>query len=78
MARTIEKGFLREEPGEPTPGNLFAPAGKWSSTEGGFNAEAKRRAALKARRVIAGGASVLGPGIVAWLALRAGRTRGRR
>jgi hypothetical protein len=78
VARAIEKGFLREESEESTPGNLFAPTGKWSGTDGGFNAEAKRRAALKARRVIAGGASVLGPGIVAWLALRAGRTRGRR
>lgn len=78
VARTIEKGFLREESEDPNPGNLFAPAREWSSTDGGFNAEAKRRAARKARRVIAGGTSVLGPGILAWLALRAGRTRGRR
>jgi NAD(P)-dependent dehydrogenase (short-subunit alcohol dehydrogenase family) len=78
VARAIEKGFLREELEESTPGNLFAPTGKWSGADGGFNAEARRRAALKARRVIAGGASVLGPGIVAWLALRAGRTRGWR
>jgi hypothetical protein len=78
VARGIEKGFLREESEESTPGNLFAPTGKWSGTDGGFNAEAKRRAALKARRAIVGGASVLGPGILAWLVLRAGRTRGRR
>jgi NAD(P)-dependent dehydrogenase (short-subunit alcohol dehydrogenase family) len=77
VTRTIEKGFLREESEEYTPGNIFAPTGKWSSTDGGFNAEAKRRAALKARRVIAGGTAVLGPGILAWLALRAGRTRER-
>ena len=78
VARTIEKGFLREEPEEPTSGNLFAPTRSWSSTDGGFNAEAKRRAALKARRAIVGGASVLGPGILAWLALRGGRIGGRR
>ena len=77
VARTIEKGFLREESEEYTPDNIFAPTGKWSSTDGGFNAEVKRRAALKARRAIVGGASVLGPGILAWLVLRAGRTRGR-
>jgi hypothetical protein len=47
-ARTVEKGFLREESEESTPGNLFAPTGKWSSTDGGFNTEAKRRAALNA------------------------------
>ena len=77
VARTIEKGFLREESEEYTPGNIFASTGKWSSTDGGFNAEAKQRAALKARRVIAGGTAVLGPGILAWFALRAGRTRRR-
>jgi NAD(P)-dependent dehydrogenase (short-subunit alcohol dehydrogenase family) len=78
VARTIEKGFLREDPEEPTSGNLFSSTGKWSGTDGGFNAEAKRQAALKARRTIVGGASVLVPGILAWLALRDGKIRGQR
>src|SRR5918999_4787312 len=36
VARTIEKGFLRDEPEEATPGNLFEPKGEWTDTDGGF------------------------------------------
>src|SRR5829696_6505829 len=78
VGRTIEKGFLREEPKEPTSGNLFEPSPEWTGTDGGFNAEARHRAAHAVRRAAAAGVFVLGPGILAWLALRAGRTRGRR
>src|SRR5918998_2409398 len=78
VARIIERGFLRQEPEESSSGNLYEPSSEWVGADGGFNQDARRRAALKARRAIAGGASVLGPGILAWLALRAVRTRGRR
>lgn len=77
VARTIERGFLRQEPEEPSPGNLNEPSPQWAGTEGGFNREAERRAALTVRRVAAAGASVLGPGILTWLLLRKGRVWGR-
>src|ERR687894_2851101 len=32
VARTIEKGFLRDEPEEATPGNLFEPRGERTDT----------------------------------------------
>ena len=76
-ARTIERGLLWQEPGEPSPGNLHEPSSRWAGTDGGFNREAGRRAALKARRAAAAAASVLGPGILAWLLLRAMRARRR-
>jgi NAD(P)-dependent dehydrogenase (short-subunit alcohol dehydrogenase family) len=70
VARTIERGFLRQEPEEPSPGNLFEPSTEWVAVDGGFNQEAGRRAVLKARRAAADGASVLGPGILTWILLR--------
>ncbi len=75
VARTVERGLLRQEPGEPSPGNLHEPSSRWTGTDGGFNREAGRRAALEARRAAAAGASVLGPGILAWLLLRRGKAR---
>src|SRR5215210_789809 len=74
-ARTVERGLLRQEPAESSPGNLYESSAEWASADGGFNREAKRRAALKARRAAAAGASVLGPGILTWLLLREGRIR---
>jgi hypothetical protein len=76
-ARTVERGLLRQEPAEPSPGNLYESSAEWASADGGFNREAKRRAALTVRRVAAAGTSVLGPGIVTWLLLRKGRARRR-
>ena len=58
--RTVRKGFLRDEPGEPGPGNLFEPDSRWTSTHGGFNEEAKRTVAQVARRN-ASRAAVAGP-----------------
>ncbi len=75
VARTIERGFLRQEPEEPSPGNLYEPSSRWAGTDGGFNEEVGRRAALKARRAAAAATSVLGTGILAWLLLRKGETR---
>jgi NAD(P)-dependent dehydrogenase (short-subunit alcohol dehydrogenase family) len=77
VARTIERGFLREEPEGPTPGNLFEPASEWASTNGGFNEEARRRAAPKARRAASVGASALGLGLLTALLLRARKASGR-
>jgi NAD(P)-dependent dehydrogenase (short-subunit alcohol dehydrogenase family) len=77
VARTVERGFLRQEPEEPSSGNLYEPSTQWAGTDGGFNREAGRRAAHKVRRAAAAGASVLGPGILTWLLLREGRARGR-
>ena len=77
VGRTIEQGFLREEPEEPTPGNLFEPLPEWAATDGGFNEEARHRAVLRARRAAAVGASVIGPSILTWFLLRTKR-RGRR
>jgi NAD(P)-dependent dehydrogenase (short-subunit alcohol dehydrogenase family) len=76
VARTIERGLLHQEPGEPSPGNLYETSSRWTGTDGGLNREAGRRAALKARRAAAAGASVLGPGILTWLLLRRGKARG--
>ena len=77
VTRTIERGFLHQEPEEPSPGNLHEPSSQWAGTDGGFNQEAGRRTALKVRRAAAAGASVLGPGILTWLLLREGRARRR-
>ena len=77
VARTIERGFLRREPQAPSPGNLFEPSGGWSTEDGGFNREAGRRFALKARRAAALGATVLGPGVATWFLVRRGKAHGR-
>ena len=70
VARTIECGFLRQEPEEPSPGNLHESSSEWTGTDGGFNQEAGRRASNAARRAAAAGASVLGPGVLIWMLLR--------
>jgi hypothetical protein len=77
VARSVKKGFLRDEPQEPAPGNLFEPSPGWSCTNGGFNAEGKGQAFLRARRAAAAGASVLGAGLLAWLLSRNEKTRER-
>ena len=77
VARTIERGFLRREPEQPSSGNLFESPSEWTGADGGFNREAGRRVALKARRVAALVATVLGPGAATWFLVRRGRTRGR-
>src|SRR3712207_598777 len=77
VARTIERGFLHQEPEEPSPGNLHEPSSRWTGTDGGFNQEAGRRAALELRRAAAAAASVLGPDSLAWLLLREGKARRR-
>jgi NAD(P)-dependent dehydrogenase (short-subunit alcohol dehydrogenase family) len=77
VARTIERGFLRQEPEKRSSGNLFEPSTEWVAADGGFNQAAGRRAALKARRAAAVGASLLGPGILTWLLLRTGKDRRR-
>ena len=74
-ARTVERGLLRQAPAKPSSGNLHESSAEWASADGGYNRGARRRAALKARRAAASGASVLGPGLLAWLLLRTGRTR---
>src|ERR671916_644973 len=71
VARTVEKGFLRDEPEEETYDNLFEPKGEWTGTDGGFNEEARHQRSGAARRAAVAGASVLGPGLLAWLLLRA-------
>ena len=71
-ARTVEHGLLRQEPAEASAGNLYESSAGWASADGGFNREAKRRAALRVRRAVAAGAPVLGPAILAWLLLRKG------
>ena len=70
VARIIERGFLRQEPEEPSPGNLYEPSSEWVTADGGYNREAGRRAALTARRAATAGVSVLGPGILTWIFLR--------
>ena len=78
-ARTVDRGLLRREPAEPSPGNLYESSARWASADGGFNREAKRQAALRVRRAFVAGASVIGPGVLTWALLRQGRTRrGRR
>ena len=76
VARTIKKGFLRDEPEEATPGNLFEPKGEWTGTDGGFNEEARHQRSGAARRAAVAGASVLGPGLLVWLLLRARKRLG--
>jgi hypothetical protein len=76
VARTIERGFLRQEPEEPTSGNLHEPSSEWIAADGGFNRDARRRAVLKVRHAGAVGASVLGPGVLTWILLR--RVKARR
>lgn len=71
ITRVIQKGFLRDEPSEPGPGNLFEPDPGWTGTDGGFNEETKRQAAGKARRVATAGAA-LAPALLGWLLLRKG------
>jgi NAD(P)-dependent dehydrogenase (short-subunit alcohol dehydrogenase family) len=72
VARAIERGFLRQEPEEPSPGNLFEPSSsEWAGTNGGYNEEARRRATRTARRIAAAGLSVAGVGLLTSLALRA-------
>jgi hypothetical protein len=61
---------LRQEPEEPSPGNLHESSSEWTGTDGGFNQEAGRRASNAARRAAAAGASVLGPGVLIWMLLR--------
>ncbi len=77
VARTIERGFLRQEPEKRSSGNLFEPSTEWVAADGGFSQEAGRRAALKARRAGAVGASLLDPGVLTWLLLRKGIARHR-
>ena len=43
--RTVKKGFFRDETGRSGTGNLFEPYPRWTSTDGGFNEETKRRLA---------------------------------
>ena len=73
VARIIERGFLRQEPEEPSPGNLYEPSSEWVTADGGYNREAGRRAALTARRAATAGVSVLGSGILTWIFLRKAR-----
>ena len=75
VARTIERGFLRQEPEEPSSGNLHEPSSEWVAADGGFNQDARRRAVLKVRHAAAVGASVLGPGMLFWLLLRKVKSR---
>ena len=70
VARTIARGFLRREPEEHSPGNLYEPSSEWIGTDGGFNRESGRRASNAARRAAAAAASALGPGVLAWVLLR--------
>jgi len=75
--RVVRKGFLRDEPSKPGPGNLFEPDPEWTGTDGGFNEETKQKATGAARRgarraTIAGAA--LAPALLGWLLLRKGGT----
>ena len=75
VARTIERGFLRQEPEEPSSGNLHEPSSEWVAADGGVNQDARRRAVLKVRHAAAVGASVLGPGMLSWMLLRKVKAR---
>jgi len=77
VARTVDRGLLRQEPSESSPGNLYESSAEWASADGGFNREAKRRAALRVRRAVVAGASVIGPSILAWVLFRKGQVRRR-
>ena len=74
-ARTVDRGLLRQEPAESSPGNLYESSAEWASADGGFSQGAKRRAALKVGRAVAAGASALGPGLLTWHLLRKGQIR---
>ena len=50
ITRGVEGGFFRDGHEETGPGNLFEPDPRWTSTDGGFNEEAKRTAARVGRR----------------------------
>jgi hypothetical protein len=76
-ARTVDRGLLRREPSESSPGNLYESSMEWASADGGFNREAKRRAALRVRRAVVAGASVIGPSILTWVLFRKGQVRRR-
>jgi short-subunit dehydrogenase len=76
-ARSVDRGLLRQEPAGSSPGNLYEPSAEWASADGGFNREAKRRAALRVRRAVVAGASVVGPSILTWLLIRKGRVQRR-
>ena len=73
--RVVWKGFLRDEPGEPGPGNLFVPDPEWTGTDGGFNEETKRQAAgaaSRGARYAATAGAALAPALLGWLLLRKG------
>src|ERR687894_1663690 len=70
VARTIERGFLRQEPEDSSPGNLHEPSAEWTGTDGGFNRESGRRVSNAARRLAAVGAPVLGSVVLSWILLR--------
>jgi NAD(P)-dependent dehydrogenase (short-subunit alcohol dehydrogenase family) len=74
VARTIERGFLRQEAEEHSPGNLHESSSEWIGTDGGFNRESGRRASNAARRAAAAAAAALGPGVLAWMLLRKVKT----
>jgi len=77
VARGIGSGFLGNGTSESTPGNLFEPQQAWSGVSGGINEEVGQRAKDGARRLALGaaaGASLLGPGLLAWLMLRKARS----
>ena len=76
-ARTVERGLLRKQPAESSSGNLYESSAEWASADGGFNREAKVGAALRVRRAVVVGASVIGPGILTWVLLRKGQVRRR-
>ena len=63
ITRGVEGGMLREDPGETGPGALFEPDPRRTSTDGGFNEEAKQTAARVGRRN-AGRAAVALPVVV--------------
>ena len=69
VARTIERGFLRQEREEHSSGNLHEPSSEWVAADGGFNQDARRRAVLKMRHAAAVGVSVLVPGMLSWILL---------
>ncbi len=80
VARGIGSGILGDEPNAPNPGNLFDPPPSWTDTDAGLNEETVHRAKegtkTASRRLAVGaaaGASVLGPGLLAWLLLRRAR-----
>jgi NAD(P)-dependent dehydrogenase (short-subunit alcohol dehydrogenase family) len=75
IARVVQKGFLRDEPGETGPGNLFEPDPEWTGTDGGFNEETKHRAVGVARhgaRYAASASAALATALLGWLLLRKG------